>query len=252
VQPSLNTPRTFGALIRQYRVAASLTQGALGERAHLSATTIAALERGRRLTPRPGTVLLLAEALQLTLTEEADLIAAATGSPSRGSNTSGLPIASTSPIGIDRELRDINGAHGSTRLRKRTLAETKSTVGEVLGQIEQHLFVGRKVELRTFVDWLDAPALHKPILEVSGPGGVGKSVLLSAYRRHAVAAGRKVVLADGRGFPSTEDGLIRALGGTTLADVIARSRAEPGLVPDAGQLRTIAGVESLSARPSAA
>ena len=45
-------PETFGLLLRRYRLAASLSQEALGERACLSANAIAALERGRRAGPR--------------------------------------------------------------------------------------------------------------------------------------------------------------------------------------------------------
>ena len=68
---------TFGSLLRQYRLAASLSQEALSERTSVSATAIAALERGRRNAPRPSTVLLLAEGLQLAPAEWAALIAAA-------------------------------------------------------------------------------------------------------------------------------------------------------------------------------
>jgi transcriptional regulator with XRE-family HTH domain len=56
---------TFGALLRRYRLAASLSQETLAERARLSAATIAALERGRHSHPRLETVTLLAEALDL-------------------------------------------------------------------------------------------------------------------------------------------------------------------------------------------
>jgi len=50
----------FGALLRRHRLAASLSQEALAERAGLSANAVAALERGRRSAPRPDTVALLA------------------------------------------------------------------------------------------------------------------------------------------------------------------------------------------------
>ncbi|MDQ2831377.1 MAG: helix-turn-helix domain-containing protein, partial [Chloroflexota bacterium] len=46
----------FGALLRRHRLAASLSQEALAERAGLSANAVAALERGRRSAPRPDTV----------------------------------------------------------------------------------------------------------------------------------------------------------------------------------------------------
>jgi len=68
---------SFGALLRQYRLAARLSQEALAERARLSVTAIAALERGRRTAPRPGSVLLLAEALDLSADQKAALVEAA-------------------------------------------------------------------------------------------------------------------------------------------------------------------------------
>ncbi len=55
----------FGALLRRHRLAASLTQEALAERAAVSATAIAALERGRRRAPRLSTLRQIARALDL-------------------------------------------------------------------------------------------------------------------------------------------------------------------------------------------
>src|SRR6266487_1423 len=83
----------FGALVRQYRLAASLSQEVLGDRAGLSVATIAAVERGRSNVPRPGTVLLLAEALGLTPHERAALIAAATrASKAKGVRPEPMPV----------------------------------------------------------------------------------------------------------------------------------------------------------------
>ena len=53
----------FGTVLRSMRLAAGLSQGALAERAGLSEKAIGALERGDRTTPRPATVVLLADAL---------------------------------------------------------------------------------------------------------------------------------------------------------------------------------------------
>ena len=69
--------RSFGYLLRRYRLAALLTQEQLAERAHLSYGTISDLERGAKHTPRRDTVLLLADALELSPQERATLIAAA-------------------------------------------------------------------------------------------------------------------------------------------------------------------------------
>jgi len=68
---------TFATLLRRYRLAASLSQEALAERARLSTAAIAALERGRRTAPRPDTVALLADALGLAPHECAALVTAA-------------------------------------------------------------------------------------------------------------------------------------------------------------------------------
>ena len=69
---------SFGVLLRRHRMAAVLTQERLAERARISATGIAALEAGRRKVPRPSTVALLLDALELTDADRAEMVAAAT------------------------------------------------------------------------------------------------------------------------------------------------------------------------------
>src|SRR5689334_8852827 len=59
------TSETFAALLRRRRLAAGLTQEALAERAGISARGVQDLERGLRATPRPDTIRLLADALDL-------------------------------------------------------------------------------------------------------------------------------------------------------------------------------------------
>src|SRR5205085_10591661 len=63
----------FGALLRRYRLAAGLSQGALAERARLSPCAISALERGTRRAPYQGTVRALAAALGLASSERSAL-----------------------------------------------------------------------------------------------------------------------------------------------------------------------------------
>src|SRR5436309_12308095 len=67
----------FAALLRRYRLATGLTQEALAERAHLSAVTVGALERGVNHTPRQDTLDLLAEALELSPQDRVAFAAAA-------------------------------------------------------------------------------------------------------------------------------------------------------------------------------
>lgn len=64
---------SFGSMLRRHRLARGLTQEALAERALLSSTAIAALERGRNRAPRLSTLRQLARALDLTSAELAEL-----------------------------------------------------------------------------------------------------------------------------------------------------------------------------------
>lgn len=72
---------TFGELLRRYRLARRLTQAELAERAGLSTRGINDLERGARTAPRRDTITLLAGALDLSVEERADFLAAARRPP---------------------------------------------------------------------------------------------------------------------------------------------------------------------------
>src|SRR5689334_19100839 len=67
----------FGAALRSMRLAAGLSQAALAERAGLSEKAIGALERGDRTSPRPATVVVLAQALGASPADRERLLAAA-------------------------------------------------------------------------------------------------------------------------------------------------------------------------------
>jgi predicted ATPase/DNA-binding XRE family transcriptional regulator len=67
----------FGAALRSMRLAAGLSQGALAERAGLSEKAVGALERGDRTTPRPATIVLLADAVGASPAERDQLLTAA-------------------------------------------------------------------------------------------------------------------------------------------------------------------------------
>lgn len=67
---------SFGNLLRQYRLAAGLTQEALAERAGVSSKAVSELERDPDRTPRLDTVTLLADALGVDADTRADLLAA--------------------------------------------------------------------------------------------------------------------------------------------------------------------------------
>src|SRR5688572_32793514 len=67
----------FGGLLRRYRVAAGLTQEELAERAGVSTRGISDLERGAHGLPRKDTLQLLLDALALSPTDRAALVATA-------------------------------------------------------------------------------------------------------------------------------------------------------------------------------
>jgi predicted ATPase/DNA-binding XRE family transcriptional regulator len=99
--------RSFGSLLKRYRLAAGLTHEALAELAGLSARTISDIERGVSRRPRPDTVALLIDALQLSPTHGTALMHAARprGEPDAATIPSALPVQLTSFVGRERELR---------------------------------------------------------------------------------------------------------------------------------------------------
>jgi predicted ATPase/DNA-binding XRE family transcriptional regulator len=68
---------SFGDLLREFRLAARLTQEALAARAGLSADAVSTLERGARRAPRRSTIALLAQALGLSAPDAEALAATA-------------------------------------------------------------------------------------------------------------------------------------------------------------------------------
>ena len=88
---------TFGMVLRRHRLVASLSQEALAERARLSPTTVASLERGRRAAPRADTVGLLADALGLSQSERAAFVASAVSVRADGLPR---PSAQSMPVGM--------------------------------------------------------------------------------------------------------------------------------------------------------
>jgi predicted ATPase/DNA-binding XRE family transcriptional regulator len=147
------TPRAgddFAAQLRRLRLAASLTQEELAERAGLSSNAIGALERGERRRPYPHTVRAIADALAPGADERAALVGAA----NRGSGR----IDTAGPL------------HTTGRLDTAGAAARPGTTNPA-AQLTQ-LF-GRDAELAELL------ALLRPggsrLVTVTGPGGVGKT-----------------------------------------------------------------------------
>ena len=117
----------FGALLKEHRLAAGLTQEELAERAGVSARAVSDLERGGRGTPRLRTVALLATALGLTSEQQAQLRDTARPSalsdlPRPGAGPPFfLPIPATALLGREEEVAAATGLLSTGPVRLITL-----------------------------------------------------------------------------------------------------------------------------------
>src|SRR5512145_69850 len=102
-------PPTFGVQLKALREAAGFTQAELATIAGLSVHAVSALERGQRRRPHPETLRALSAALDLTgATSDALLGSART--PARllaGDGSTGIPVALTSLVGREADVRTL-------------------------------------------------------------------------------------------------------------------------------------------------
>jgi predicted ATPase/transcriptional regulator with XRE-family HTH domain len=160
---------SFAALLRQYRLAAELTQEQLAEAARISARAVGDLERGRGRLPRLATVGLLAEALGLGAAERAAFLAAARGLDGPGAETASpaaSPPAASGPA----------------------LPAAAATLPSWLTPL-----IGREREEAAVAHLLGRPGVR--LLTLTGPGGVGKTRLVAQVARNLSAS-----FADGAVF----------------------------------------------------
>ena len=114
---------SFGAHLRRLREAAGLTQEEVASRSGLSAKAISMLERGERKRPYPHTIRSLADALELSEEERANLLAVVPQRDKAMVPTApvtvpefNLPTPSTPLLGRERELGEIRAFLREVRL----------------------------------------------------------------------------------------------------------------------------------------
>jgi predicted ATPase/DNA-binding XRE family transcriptional regulator len=140
----------FGALLRQFRLDAGMTQQELAERANLSVEAISLLERGARTRPQRETVVLLGRALDLSPKRKALLVnAIGIAHPSRQRANSEALSASLLQL-----------------VRPDTIATARNNLPQQLTS-----FVGRQRELGE----IEALLREHRLVTVVGSGGVGKT-----------------------------------------------------------------------------
>lgn len=205
----------FSALLKEHRRAAGLTQEALAERATLSARTISDLERGVSSAPRPITIALLSEALQLTPVQRLMLTNAARA-------RAAVPVVSLHPVNF---------------------------LGALPAQLTS--FVGRAEELHALRALLGRDGCR--LVTLTGPGGVGKTRLAveaaagtadrfpdgvtfvalagSAHRDDAVRAILRALGAPDPAVDAAVPALIEQLAGNELLLVLDNLEHLPDLAP---------------------
>ncbi len=178
----------FGALLRQHRLAAGLSQAELAELAGLSPDGIRALEAGRRVTPRPYTVRALAEALALAEEDRLQLYAAtqaeapapealpAPATPIAGVEPgafAALPRPPTRLIGREREAAAITYALRSGQARLVTLTGPGG-----VGKSRLALAVGEAIagDFPDGVVWVE-------LAQISGPAPEALQLVAGAIAR---------------------------------------------------------------------
>lgn len=167
-------PPTFGALLKQYRLAARLSQDQLAERAGLSVRGISDLERERRRLPRRDTLALLVAALALSPADRRafeDAASGLAGSPSHATPNprSNLPSPPTPLVGRADEFADAVARLRSEDVRLLTLIGAGGVGKTRLAQA-----VGRAL-LPDYADgvWLiELESVHDPHLVIAAIAGV--------------------------------------------------------------------------------
>jgi transcriptional regulator with XRE-family HTH domain/tetratricopeptide (TPR) repeat protein len=124
---------SFGLLLRRYRAAANLTQEDLAGRSRVSPQAIGMLERGARRAPRPSTIALLADALELDPAERQALVAAAGGRAEVAAGAGQDPTTAV-PGQLPRGIGDFTGRATEVELVRGLLeSESASQVVVITG-----------------------------------------------------------------------------------------------------------------------
>ena len=166
--PNPDKPKSFGALLREHRLAAGLSQEQLAERAGLSRRGIADLERGARNFPLGQTVRRLAEALDLPAAERAALLGTGQRTVNRDAlQRYALPVEPSTFVGREQEMGELQLVLKSGRIL------TLTGPGGI-GKTRLALEVARRVEAE-----YDDGAVYVDLAPVTDPALVPQAAALA-------------------------------------------------------------------------
>ncbi|HYI25155.1 MAG TPA: helix-turn-helix domain-containing protein, partial [Thermomicrobiales bacterium] len=186
----------FGALLRQFRTSANMTQEMLAERSELSVNAISALERGERQHPYPRTIRALATALDLGDQGLADLVQAAAGNAqSEGAPALERRFASIPPLpsvtfGRDAQVAEVADLLATPHIRLVTLTGAGGVGKTRLAQMVAMAFADRMTDGALFVQLAaitDHTLVASAIVQAVAPDADGNATPESLLQgRHAI------------------------------------------------------------------
>jgi predicted ATPase/class 3 adenylate cyclase len=229
---------SFGELLKRYRLAAGFSQEELAAQAGLSPRGVSDLERGVRVNPRPATVRLLADALQLNELDRAAFLAAAQGTVTPPSPP-GMPPAPTLQLPTGTITFLFTDIEGSTQLLHRLGASAYAAARDQHHRLLRAAFTAHSgVEVDTqgdafFVAFPTAPDAVSAAAEVTvalahatWPEGMALRVRMGLHTGTPLVAGNHYV-----GLDVVRAARIAAVGhgGQTLLSEATRVLAEGAL-----------------------
>jgi hypothetical protein len=109
-----------------------------------------------------------------------------------------------------------------------------ATLGQIVDSMEEALFVGRGAEMAFLRAWLAEVTPARPrIINVTGPGGIGKTALTRALCREVTRQGQPATLVDLASIKPTAPHLLAAIAGGDHADPVEHiNRVRPVIILD--------------------
>lgn len=183
----------FASVLRRLRLAAELSQEELAERSRVSAQSISALERGVRRAPYQSTITSLAAALNATPEDRAAMHDAVKTRrhprQTRPADVRGLPVASASFVGRERECSDIVELLRRARLVTVCgcggIGKTR-TVVEILTSLDDRPVPSFYVDLVSLIDAAQVPGRVATSIGIEFAGRSTASDLADVLQQRAM------------------------------------------------------------------